>query len=200
LVSALNQWLKQYDILIQLFIAIGTVGATVTALLGWWMTRQKWREEERSAGTLTDPLDQGVLFFKNTASVYLYVSIERNTQLIQNPQDEISASDYSDVIQSLQLQNLRERAEWETLQREMLLSPGQRTVIVLHDLAEEATYIALTGLRITTKIATQRRMRGRGRTLYSVYRFAGSKAEEDPTLRAVTHPHKRWVLVFQKWS
>lgn len=180
----LEQILYDHKIWIELGTAIGTVTATSIALVVTCINWRRSRQEQRSAATLTDPREDGIVFLENHTNVDLKVSIERNDQLISDPQNKTSSSDYQ---QKLKLESIKKINGWKTQQNEIMLSPGQRIPIHLADLCVEKTYVALAGLKITTN----------GKTMYSVFRFAGQKAREDDDLSSDTHPHLSWVLVFQ---
>ena len=119
--SPLNQLLNDHKIWIDLFTAVGTVGATIIALvvsIGSW---RRSRQEQLSAVTLTNPSSDGTVFIENIARVDLQVSIEKNDKLIPEPQNKTDSRHYQQV---LQLESLKKSNGWVTLHEEMTLFPG----------------------------------------------------------------------------
>lgn len=176
-----EKFLTEHRIWIDVFTAIGTVGATVVALTVA-ITAARLSKREILSGLAIGDIDLcGTSYLTNTTKTELRFSVYKQDGLID------CTKQYAEYRQLLTLSTLKD-SNWNRWQKEeMVLSPGERVALHLKGLVAEETFVALTAVKVVLH---------RRRTRYWVFRYAGVKARDSEQLRDATHPHLKWVLEF----
>lgn len=167
----IENFLKEHHMWLDLFTAVGTVGATVTALFIAIRTELASRSEILSGLAIVDVDPNGNAYLTNTTKRALQFSVYKNENF--------------PYCQGLKTSELRS-AIWISWKDKMVLSPGERIVLHLKSLVAENTLVEYAGVKVVLK----------RRTRYWVFRYAGVKARDSAQLRDDTHPHLSWVLEF----
>ena len=175
----MEMFLTEHKIWLDAFTAVGTVGATVVAIVLAIKASRSAEREILSGLKITDPDAEGVAYLENTTRIELRVRVLRNDELL----DHLTQNDAYHEVCKLSVLNA---STWKTVKEEMVLSPGERTALHLKNLIVEDTFVALSAIKVTHS----------RRTRYWIFRYAGGKAKDSEKLREETHPHKKWVLEF----
>lgn len=166
--------------------SLATVTATVIALYLAWTAGRDQRKERDSGLAIVDVEPDGTAFLANNMRVDLQFSLYKCEELIDPKATVIS---YRHLLSTSSLN----RVSWVLMKDGITLSPGERLAIHLATLAAEDTFVSLVALKLVAE----------RRTRYWVYRFAGVRARNSPSIRDSTQPHLKWVLEFgatQAWK
>ncbi|MEW8199267.1 MAG: hypothetical protein AB2777_16655 [Candidatus Thiodiazotropha endolucinida] len=173
----IEEYLVDHKIWIDVLTAIGTVSASIIALV---LAVRSWLADKREllSGLKISEIDEnGVAYLENTTKRELQFSVYKNNDFVNHLEIHIN---YRDLLKKSELSNIN----WNLWKENMVLSPGELIAIHLKSLVVQNTYIALSAIKV---VLSQR-------TRIWVFRFAGSKVKEHDEVREQTHPHKVWVL------
>lgn len=174
--------LSQVQIWIDAFIAIGTVGATLIALIVTLRNFSDLKREKLSGINIAIANQEAIIILENKSKVD--VNIDLRSHVLTNGHQKNESLHYLQLPDEDIKEKLIRETEWKPL-RKNNLSSGESIKFHLMDVGNTANvYVVFIALKLVID---------NKRTKYYVLRFAGVKSSESDIL-PLSHPLQQWIV------